>query len=631
MKVSKPTQPKKVKLPRKTVVQMTTIHLPGENYAWKVLDALSSDLCQFLNAEEQWLLDFITRNRDIESYLALSEMWGLQCSTSEGVSLAERRAKLQLAALLKKFKFSTDEEKRKDTAKQKFYAAEESCSNFNQEGYKLLLDDVGRPLPETWAMRSFLRDLLGVDTPNWREIVEGMRHGPGANLDTQYGQVSIYNKYTNWPYSCTRGTERFARFFIGTDQRWMQALTCSYRERFNIPQESSIYMRKFWTDVIKIVPGNRICFVPKDARTERTIAIEPAINLMIQLGIDQVIRTRLKRFGVDLDDQTKNQELARLGSMSDDEDSFVTVDLSAASDSISLKLCELLLPKYWYDLLCDLRSPSGNLGKQEIVYSKISSMGNGYTFALESSLFTAMIYAAIRTTGNTVRQRDFAVYGDDLIVRKRFLPTLLEILAKCGFKINKEKSFTSGPIRESCGTDWFDGKPLRPVFITDVPKNTPELLNDYNRLKRILELRWGIDESKALKLIFKWIPPLSKEIVGPLSDEDFASYIHRSTPCSLHARHRRWVWEYKRFVFQPLRFKGHEFNFRKLMHDLRGAPLPGNWVQELLQEAGSGSRFTVTRREAVTLGLAYSVAEIWQSEYNEYTPPRRAVIGKANG
>lgn len=631
MKFRKPTESKRVRLPRKIVDQMSTVNLPGEKYAWQLLASMASDLCQFLKPDEQWLVDFITRNRDIESYLQLSEMWGLQCTAPEGTTLAERRAKLQLAALLKKFKFSTDKEKRKQAAISKFYEAESICATFNREGFNKLLDEDGRPLPETWAMRSFLRNLLGDDIPNWRDLLVGMRHGPGANLDTQYGQVSQYNKYTNWPYSCTRGTERFARFVIGTDQRWMQALTHAYRKRFKIPQNSSIYMRQFWSDVIKIVPGNRICFVPKDARTERTIAIEPAINLMIQLGIDHVIRSRLKRFGVDLDDQTKNQELARLGSMVDDENGYVTIDLSAASDSIALKLVELLIPKYWYDFLCDLRSPIGELGDNEIVFEKISSMGNGYTFALESALFTAMVYAAIRSTGSSVRQRDFAVYGDDLIVRKRFLPTLLDILAKCGFKINQEKSFTSGPIRESCGTDWFEGKPLRPVFITQLPTNTPELFNDYNRLKRVLEMRWGIDESKTLDRLFKWIPPLSKDILGPLSDEDFASYIHSSTPCTVHARRRKWVWEYKRFVIQPLRFKGHDFRFRKLMHDLREVPPPRNWVRALLDEVGSGSRFTVTRREATTIGLAYSVAEIWQSEYNEYAPPRRAIIVKTDG
>jgi hypothetical protein len=621
--------PKKLsKLPRKIVDRMSTVRVPGENYAWKVLASLASDLSQFLSADEQWLLDYITRNRDLEAYLALDQVWGLQCKTPEGVTIAVRRAQLQLTALLKKFKFSTNKDQREATALQKFHDAEEACCQFNQEGYKSLLDDDGRPLPETWAMRSFLRDLLGEDKPHWKEMVKGMRHGPGANLDTKNGKVCSYDKYANWPYSCTSGAWRYARFFIGSDQRWIGALIHSYRERNNIPQHFPINMDKFWSDVIQIVPGNRICFVPKNALTERTIAIEPALNLMLQLGVDQVIRTRLKRYGIDLDDQTKNQELARLGSLSDDENSYVTVDLSAASDSIALKLCELLLPKPWYDFLCDLRSPIGELGESEILFSKISSMGNGYTFALESSIFAAIIFAAMRTSGRPVRQRDFAVYGDDLIVRKKYLPTLLDLLSRCGFAINVDKSFTSGPVRESCGTDWIQGKPVRPVFLTDVPSNTPELFNDYNRLKRVLSLRWDIEESKTLDLIFKWIPPLSKDLVGPLSDEDFDSYIHSRTPCSLHVRHHRWVWEYWRFVFRPLRFSGREFFFRKLMHNLREAPIPEPWVKSVL---GSGNRFNVTRRDATTLSLACSVAEIWRSEYNEYTPPRRATFGKANG
>jgi hypothetical protein len=72
-------------------------------------------------------------------------------------------------------------------------------------------------------------------------------------------------------------------------------------------------------------------FVPKNALTDRSIVVEPMLNSMFQIGIGDYIARRLRVFGIDISDQTRNQNLALEGSISN---ALATLDLSSASDTI---------------------------------------------------------------------------------------------------------------------------------------------------------------------------------------------------------------------------------------------------------------------------------------------------------
>jgi hypothetical protein len=592
---------------------------PSIDYPWKVLGKLCLDLNEYLTEDESRRLTLIIRNRDLDGYLELSEEWGLQSTVTTDSSLAVMRAKYLLASLVKKFPFSTDKDERIARATEIFFDAESKCKTYNDYSYKYL------SVPETeWGVkilhyaRLFLTKLLGVQKPGHLELLDRSRHGPGATIGTVKGNTSLYHKYEGWPYTCTIDAYRYARFAIETDQRWIGALQNSYRERFGIQKHELLDMQTFWSKVIKVVDGNRITFVPKDARKERTIAIEPTLNIYLQLGVDGYIRKRLKRYGVNLDSQSKNQELARLGSLSDGIDSFVTVDLSSASDSVSKALIKLLLPEHWYSYLMDLRSPTGDLNGDLIEFEKVSSMGNGYTFALESAIFTALVYAVTRAGGGIFDHSKFAVFGDDIIVERRWYYQLVEALRLSGFSLNLEKTFSYGPIRESCGTDWFRGKAVRPVFLDKIPTKAGELFCDYNRIKRLLSLRWSIEESDTLDFIRKLLPEKAQNLIGPLSDEDFDSYIHTDAPRP--GMYKRGLYKFKRVVQLPRVQAGDDFFFRKLMHSLKGKPiLPNSWEKKL---PASGSRFTVTSRNAIAVCYTYSLTSIWSEQYYEYRPPQ---------
>lgn len=562
--------------------------VPGD-YPWKILGWLTDDLRQFLSIDELTRLQSIIRSRDLEEYWKLSEDWGLQSTLQSCTEPWKFAAKYQLAVLLKKFQFATDKDLRRQSAIEKFASGEASCKAFNQHGYTALSVAKEEWMVEVFTYaQSFLQKLLGFELPDLGVLTDRSRHGPGATTGTEGPMVSSYFKFEAWPYHCTARAYGMARRLIQSDERWLGALEDSYRERNDIPKHRILSQQAFWANVIEIVPGNRIAFAPKDARTERTIAIEPTLNVYLQLGVDGFIRRRLKRWGVDLDSQEKNKELARLGSITG---VYCTLDLANASNTISRKLCELLLPRDWYDLLMDLRSPQGDLEGLIFPYEMMSSMGNGYTFALESAIFTAVIYAVQKTRLGRFYRDSFAVFGDDLIVTSDIVEDVVTALTSCGFRINDAKSFCTGFTRESCGTDWYRGRPLRPVFLDTIPKTVDELFCDYNRIKRNLCLRFGIEEGRVLRGIYKWIPEEFRDFMGPYSNEDFASYIHWACPVRPF---RGSVYTFRRLYRTVRRLKGRNFLFRKLMHDLHphGQPL-SKWVSGRRLRGVGGDRKSV--------------------------------------
>jgi hypothetical protein len=231
--------------------------------------------------------------------------------------------------------------------------------------------------------------------------------------------------------------------------------------------------------------GNRITFVPKTAEIDRVIAVEPHLNVFFQGGLGVMIRRRLKqRASVDLNDQTLNQQLARIGSVSD---SLATIDLEGASDTVCRELVRELLPEDWFYWLDITRSHYGELPDGTVLrYQKFSSMGNGATFDLESLIFWALSVAVTEIQGyNTFWVNTF---GDDIIVPSGCYDEVVHVLEGVGFLVNQSKSFSNGPFRESCGKDWFNGFPVRPVYLKDIPDTVVSWLILANQIRALSHL-----------------------------------------------------------------------------------------------------------------------------------------------
>lgn len=241
----------------------------------------------------------------------------------------------------------------------------------------------------------------------------------------------------------------------------------------------------------------RLEFVAKDALSKRSILVVPTLTSFVQLGIGEFMAERLRKNGIDISDQTLNQRLAAYGSMSG---ALATLDLSSASDTVSLELVRFLLPDDWFSLLNSFRegevvySPRGK-SSTVISMEKFSAMGNGYTFPLETLIFFALIWAA-----SPHHERGFlSAYGDDLVCASERAPEIMEVLEVAGFVINRKKSFWKGPFRESCGADFYFGINVRPYRQKSlVSGETAFTLHNFHK-------RRFDDECAAV--VRGWIPP----------------------------------------------------------------------------------------------------------------------------
>lgn len=237
-------------------------------------------------------------------------------------------------------------------------------------------------------------------------------------------------------------------------------LTPAARKWFDLVLEESPLWQQF-SDLLVIneTLGNHMFTVPKSTTIDRVACKEPDLNMYLQKGVGNYIRRRLRSAGINLNDQSINQRLAREGSVTG---RLATIDLSSASDSVSMAIVETLLPDLWYGLLADLRSPMTLVDGEWHENHMFSSMGNGFTFELESLIFWALAKTVRHfTRGSGV----ISVYGDDIIVGVDYVEDLIWVLNFVGFTVNSEKSFTSGPFRESCGGHYHDGCDISPFFL----------------------------------------------------------------------------------------------------------------------------------------------------------------------
>lgn len=325
---------------------------------------------------------------------------------------------------------------RKQVALSKFREAEDSCKMTNSvflarsQGRLQLRPDVEQVV---YAAQQKICALLAQDVPSWDEL--RIRFGPGATTQTPKKNACAAMKLQDTP-AVASNTAHWAS----------DMLACT-----GWAPESGIL------DVP--IHASRISFVPKSLKSLRAICTEPALNSMYQLAVGDFLAEKLRRVGIDIRDQGANQRAAETGSI---DGSLATIDLSMASDMVSWRLVEALFPRDWFDFLYTLSSRCAIIDGIETELHKLSTMGNGFTFPVETLVFWALAQAC--SDQLKVAKRALA-YGDDIIVATEVVPLLSRVLHDCGFKVNMSKSFWTGPFRESCGKDYYLGIDVRPFFL----------------------------------------------------------------------------------------------------------------------------------------------------------------------
>lgn len=239
----------------------------------------------------------------------------------------------------------------------------------------------------------------------------------------------------------------------------------------------------------RLVKGNIMFTVPKSAVIDRVCCKEPDLNIFFQKAAGNEIRKCLKsRAGINLNDQSINRGLAEKGSHTG---KLATIDLSSASDSLSRELVRRLVPPAWYKLLDSLRCRKTFIEGRSRLNEMFSSMGNGFTFELESLVFWALARATQVLSGfNT---EELSVFGDDIIVPTTIASRVITVLTWCGFTPNAKKTFVRGPFRESCGGHYYWGLDVTPFYLRRPLKDVSDLILFLNQYRAWI-IRVGADQ-----------------------------------------------------------------------------------------------------------------------------------------
>lgn len=406
---------------------------------WRVANGLLKDAGDNVHPDIVKLLSGHIRARNIKGVCDIVVIPSI-------ATLQEYRCVSQIQALFKSNSDFSIDEACTAAAEKRFFEAEKMCRISNKRIRHYAQHNDRSKFGAQWlAMKHFIWEVLGPVTSCLEAMPENLRWTSGAT-ENRAKKLSQPHMKCGYVQSVTPGSLPL----LTTALKYFGAVGRDVNPELDARR--NIYtIGKF---KVRLIDSNRVVCVPKNFKTHRTIAAEPAGNLPFQLAIDSYLKRRLRRFGCDLRDQNRNKDLAKSASLNK---CHATIDLSMASDTISYELVRGLLPDSWFKLLTALRSPcyKGTFGRG--VYAKFSSMGNGYTFSLETLLFLAACKA--------VGSETCSVYGDDIIIETELADELLKLLRFMGFKPNEDKTFLTGDFRESCGGDYLNGIDVRPFFV----------------------------------------------------------------------------------------------------------------------------------------------------------------------
>lgn len=283
-------------------------------------------------------------------------------------------------------------------------------------------------------------------------------------------------------------------------------------------------------------------FVAKNHKTFRTISMEPTSLMYYQQGIWKAIRDSVKRNAylenrIGFSDQTRNQSLARIGSVTR---RYATIDLSAASDSVTWQLVKALFGKTkLYRYLLTTRSthtvlPDG----QFLKLKKFAPMGSAMCFPIETIIFASICEYVTREHDVA---GDFSVYGDDIIVPTQCAEDIVYVLGLLGFKTNDTKSFVSpdSPFRESCGGEYWNGQDVTPMRISREYTSTysPERFTSLQALANE-----AYDRGYSTLRRFFIYKLQSTGVIPYFAD----SALKSQEPTNYHTD-KRWNWELQRY------------------------------------------------------------------------------------
>lgn len=409
-----------------------------------------------------WLL---YSSQSPEAHQQLAE---LECQPSDYLDGDSFRDAYLATEFLSKAKFLSLERDKTAVALDKFRKSEDNCRLTNRRFLNLALDPQFKG-PNVWLLNATKRKIAmildGSKESDFcpEEWIERCHWGPGSTFHLGGIQVHQSKKFQDDSGITQDLFDLLGPIFSRVSPLWEEL------------------RRDRW----QVTPGDKITTVPKNAKTERTIGIGPGLNVYFQLGIGEMMRVRLlRRAGIDLLCQQRNQLLAYYGSRANH---LSTIDFSAASDNIASEVVRELLPVKWHSIMDLCRSKLYQLDGSWKWSQKFSSMGNGFTFPLQSLIFFAAASAVCEFAG--VSDEYVGVYGDDVILPSTAHAQYVEFCEFLGFQTNSRKSFADGPFRESCGSHYFNGLDVQPIYLKERMHNVDSVVRFSNSIRRLAHRR----------------------------------------------------------------------------------------------------------------------------------------------
>lgn len=311
-----------------------------------------------------------------------------------------------------------------------------------------------------WLASEKIARVLGPFCPE--EFLSGWRFGPGSTLSITARNATVRHKLATKEITVSRGAAKVTWAVIQSTPAWKHLLTDDNSRGVTLTERDY----------------DQWMSVAKNAKTDRSIGKPPDGNVILQLSLGKMMRRRLYRKGINLQDQSINQRRAVSASA---DGKCATVDVRAASQSIVSALVYLLFGTSpqpedgvfgksvdirWFQAMEMTRTPFTLLPDGSLhTNAYFSAMGNGYTFELESLIFWALASAVCETLG--LDPELVSVYGDDIILPSAGVTLLKDLFAYCGLDLNLDKSFYSPEpgFRESCGVHALRGELVNPFYV----------------------------------------------------------------------------------------------------------------------------------------------------------------------
>lgn len=358
------------------------------------------------------------------------------------------------------------------------------------------------------------------------------------------------------------------------------------------------------------VGGNNLSFVPKNWKIFRTMSAEPTQNMRFQLGLGKMIEKRLRKAHIDLSTQPQVHKDLTLQASAFPEIGLATLDWSEASDRMWLTLVSRLFagaPEWWH-IMCAIRSPVTTIDGEVVPLPMVSTMGCGFTFPLQTLIFWAICTACVEF--HSLASQDagddllyVSTFGDDCIVPSCVVPLVERWATTVGWKLNADKSYSSGWFRESCGMHAYrgvDATPFRPQRPKqgDLRPNSVKawLYTLYNSVIQLPCMRpyhenvdaWLSEHHRLWQLgSVLVVPPYFPQDSGARSESPTSN-----VPGCLQPEYRDQMWHFRRLIVtNQQRRVPHEETY--LRRTLAGFPLlPREWRAENLPLTSSDPTFS---------------------------------------